>query len=138
MGAVAQGARDGGGHVIGLPMTPWSHLEPHPAHAELVWNATYGQRLDAIIGADAVVALPGGVGSLAEWTMAWASAQTEGRPRVLVLVGPGWSSLVEHMRGVLIAADEDYEWLEFTEDPEELPALIAAGLERTHNSRARG
>jgi uncharacterized protein (TIGR00730 family) len=138
MGAVAEGARDCGGHAIGLPMTPWTNLEPYPAHAELSWNTSYGERIDKIVGADAVVALPGGVGSLAEWTMAWASAQTEGSPRVLVLLGHGWSSLVGHMRGVLIAGDEDYEWLELTDEPDDVPARITAGLARRHRSVARG
>ena len=99
---------------------------------------TYGQRLDCILRSDAVVALPGGVGSLAEWTTAWASAQTEGRPRVLALIGSGWSSLMKCLREVLIASAEDFEWLALVDDIEELVPRIAAGLACRRDSMARG
>lgn len=61
MGAAADGARSRGGSARGLPMTAWAQLTPDPAHDDLAWCATYGERLDHIARADVLVALPGGV-----------------------------------------------------------------------------
>lgn len=138
MGAVAQGARESGGHVVGLPMRSWVHLLPNAANVELDWNLSYGERLDKMTGADAVVALPGGVGTLAEWTLAWMSLQTEDRPRVLVLVGERWSNLVSGLREVLFADERDFAWLDLAADADEVVDRILAGLTRDGPHLARG
>ena len=107
-------------------MRPWEHLLPNPANVELDWNDSYGERIDKIAAADAVVALPGGVGTLAEWTLAWMSIQTENQPRVLVLVGERWSNLVSRLSGVLFADQKDYAHLDFADEPDEIVDRIWA------------
>ncbi|MFL6099201.1 MAG: LOG family protein [Actinomycetales bacterium] len=95
MGATATGARSRGGHTVGLPMRAWDHLEPHGSNAELRWSVDYAERMRHLLAATVVVALPGGVGTLAEAGAVWAAAQTEPDAASLVVVGPGWARLLE-------------------------------------------
>ncbi len=94
MAAVARGAAAAGGHTVGLPMTPWEHLTPEGSNAELRWSDDYTQRLAFMLATRVAVALPGGIGTLAEAAAVWAAAQTERGTARLVLVGAGWRRLV--------------------------------------------
>lgn len=107
MGAVAQGARAAGGHTVGLPMTCWEHLTPHVANVELRWSGDYAERIAHLLSADVAVALPGGVGTLAEASMMWAAGQTEPGAARLVLVGDAWRRLVEVLGRTFIIAPDD-------------------------------
>lgn len=107
MGAVADGARAAGAHTVGVPMTAWGHLTPHTANAELRWSASYAERIGHLLAADVAVALPGGVGTLAEAAMIWAAAQTEPDAARLVVVGDAWRELLDLLgRTFVIAADD--------------------------------
>ncbi len=138
MGATAEGARSRGGRATGLPMTAWGHLTPDPAHHDLVWCSSYAERLDQLARADVLVALPGGVGTLSEWALGWASAQTELRPHGVVLVGPRWAGLLEQLRPVLIAGDDDYALLKAAETPHEVPGKVREVLAAPRTMSARG
>jgi uncharacterized protein (TIGR00730 family) len=107
MGAVAEGARAAGGHTVGLPMTEWEHLTPHAANAELRWSADYAERVAHLLSADVAIALPGGVGTLAEASMIWAAAQTEPDAAQLVLVGDAWRQLIDQLGRSFVIAPED-------------------------------
>ena len=107
MGAVAEGARAAGGHTVGLPMTEWEHLTPHAANAELRWSADYAERVAHLLSADVAIALPGGVGTLAEASMIWAAAQTEPGAAQLVLVGDAWRQLIDQLGRSFVIAPED-------------------------------
>jgi hypothetical protein len=95
MGATAAGAAARGGHTVGLPMRAWGHLTPDASHAELRWSHDYAERMAHLLRATVVVALPGGVGTLAEASGVWAAVQTEPGSAGLVLVGERWQRLVE-------------------------------------------
>lgn len=107
MGAVAQGARSAGGHTVGLPMAAWEHLTPHPANAELRWSDNYAERVAHLLSADVAVALPGGVGTLAEASLIWAAAQTEPDAARLVLVGDAWRQVIDQLGRTFVIAPED-------------------------------
>ncbi len=107
MGAAASGAAGAGGHTVGLPMRAWDHLTPHADHAELRWSADYAERMRHLLGATAVVALPGGVGTLAEASAVWAAVQTEPGAASLVLVGDGWRRLVDAFGAELVVGPAD-------------------------------
>lgn len=107
MGAVAEGARSAGGHTVGLPMRPWGHLTPHAANAELRWSVNYGERIEHLLTADVAIALPGGIGTLAEAAMVWAAAQTEPDTARLILVGEDWQALTERFSQRLIINPDD-------------------------------
>jgi uncharacterized protein (TIGR00730 family) len=107
MGAAAEGATSAGGHAIGLPMSAWEHLTPHASNAELRWSSGYAERLGHLLAADAVVALPGGIGTLSEAAIVWAAAQTEPDTAALVIVGDAWAQLLTAFRvGLVIDRDD--------------------------------
>jgi len=107
MAAVSQGAAAAGGHTVGLPMTPWEHLTPDESNAELRWSDGYAQRLAFLLATRVAVALPGGIGTLAEASAVWAAAQTEPGTARLVLVGAGWRRLVGAFGAELVVDEKD-------------------------------
>lgn len=128
MAAVSRGAHERGGSVVGLPMRHWSGIAPNQWNAVLRWSTDYGTRINHIIRCDAVIALPGGVGTLAEMMMAWSASQTEGGSLPLVLLGECWPPLIGSIRENLVVSDADIALLRFAKDPEEALRELQAGL----------
>lgn len=106
MAAVSRGAAAAGGRTVGLPMAPWQHLIPDESNVELRWSDDYAQRLGYLLAARVAVALPGGIGTLAEATAVWAAAQTEPGTARLVLVD-GWRRLVTAFGTELVVDEKD-------------------------------
>lgn len=95
MEAVSRGAAEAGGHVLGFTcdrLEAWRPVRPNAWISEEVRSATLRQRLTGLIQAgSALVALEGGVGTLAEIAVTWSMLQTgELGPRPLILVGEAW------------------------------------------------
>jgi uncharacterized protein (TIGR00730 family) len=131
MAAVGRGAYERGGTVIGVPMRHWQGVQPHPWQSELRWVGSYGERLNQMLSCEAAIALPGGVGTLAELALCWAAAQTEGRRFPLILLGACWPPVVASMAASLVVDEADLALLRFANDPEEaLRLLIADDLAR--------
>ncbi|RCG32509.1 hypothetical protein DQ384_03135 [Sphaerisporangium album] len=124
MGAAAQGAREAGAVVIGLPMRTWAALAPSPWCTELRWAEDYAGRLRHLLAADAVVALPGGVGTLGEAAMVWSAAQTEPGAARLVLLGPRWRRLREAFAADLVIGPADLRLAPVAEDVAEAVTLL--------------
>ena len=96
MGAVASGrGRGGRAHRRPADVARGTHLTPDASHGELRWSEDYAQRLAHLLAARVAVALPGGIGTLAEAAAVWAAAQTEPGTARLVLVGPAWGRLLD-------------------------------------------
>jgi uncharacterized protein (TIGR00730 family) len=129
MAAVSRGAHEAGGRVVGLPMRHWKAIEPNRWNAELRWSESYGERISHILRCDAIVAMPGGVGTLSEMAMTWAALQTEQRAQPLVLLGDGWPPVIQAIRASLIVGDHDLRLLRFAASPEEAVREILAGLQ---------
>jgi uncharacterized protein (TIGR00730 family) len=139
MGAVAEGARAAGGHTVGLPMTEWEHLTPHAANAELRWSADYAERVAHLLSADVAIALPGGVGTLAEASMIWAAAQTEPGAAQLVLVGDAWRQLIDQLGRSFVIAPEDLTIPTMVDDVSDIvDAVEQALIAPRSGSSARG
>jgi uncharacterized protein (TIGR00730 family) len=134
MTAVSRGVREMGGHVIGLPMRHWSTIEPNRWNVDLRWSTDYGTRINHILHCDAVIALPGGVGTLSEMAIVWAASQTEEPVLPLILFGDCWSPLIKSVAEQLIVSDKDLKLLRFAASPEEAVQAIRAGLQ--NNKRA--
>ena len=128
MAAVSRGAHEQGGFVIGLPMQHWSTVTPNTWHADLRWSSDYGTRLNHILRCAAIIALPGGVGTLSELTVAWAASQTEKQAQPLVLLGECWPPLIAAMRTHLVIGDSDLDLLRFAATPQEAMREVQAGL----------
>ena len=97
MEAVSRGAKEASGHVIGVTCEEIERWRKSPANAWVIEErkvATLQERMIALMDAgDVVIALPGGVGTLAEITLLWNRMIVEAAPkRKLILIGEGWRS----------------------------------------------
>lgn len=126
MEAVSQGANLAGGTVIGVTceqIEAWRPVKPNPWITEEMRCETQRKRLFALIdNCEAAIALPGGIGTLAEIAEMWSNMQTGAIPnRPLILVGPEWQEVFERFYNLLDGyIPEKYRHLlVFTSDVEE-------------------
>ena len=104
MEASARGAREAGGHTVGITCVIW----PHPANAYIVEEFRtqgYTERLMTLIErGDAFIALPGGTGTLAELALVWemmnkgSLAKTLGGRKPLLVMAPYWQPVIECLK----------------------------------------
>jgi uncharacterized protein (TIGR00730 family) len=97
MEAVSQGAAAAGGHVIGVTcddIEAWRTVRPNSWIGEEIRVPRLRDRLVRLVEmGDALVAFPGGVGTLSEIALSWSMLQTNSLPaRPLVLVGEAWKA----------------------------------------------
>lgn len=124
MEAAASGAASQGSHILGLPMRHWCDLSPNPHSSELLWCDTYLERLGHLLECDAVVALDGGIGTIAELTVIWSVRQTESRAPALVVAGHGWRTLLATIAEQMIVNADDLALVSIAETPEDVIAAI--------------
>lgn len=102
MEAVSRGATEAGGHTIGVTceqIETWRKAKANAWVREERRFATLQERLYCLVqSCDAALALPGGVGTLAEIAVMWSQMQTRGMPaRPLILIGPGWKKTFDSL-----------------------------------------
>lgn len=127
MEAVSRGAAEAGGHVIGVTcdeIESWRPVAPNPWVIEEHRFPTLNGRLMALIqDCDAAIALPGGIGTLAEVAVLWSHLQTGvSVPKPLIVVGDGWKTTFHaffHALGSYIA-EKDRQWVHIS------PGVMAA------------
>src|SRR5579872_424280 len=109
MEAVSRGAHEAGGQVVGVTVAPWiGRLAPNRYLSEERSARTLFERLEALIESDALIALPGGAGTLGEVALAWNLRQMElMAPKPVILVGPIWQGMVDAFRRHLIVNPRD-------------------------------
>ena len=123
MEALSRGAAEAGGHVIGVTcdqIEAWRPVKANPWVMEDWHYSHLNERIFALIdNCDACLALPGGVGTLAEITLTWNLLITHILPtRPLILIGSGWQAT---MRKFLSQQGEfipeiQRKWLSFAPD----------------------
>ncbi|HEY9087920.1 MAG TPA: LOG family protein [Anaerolineaceae bacterium] len=106
MEAASRGAREAGGHVIGVTcedIEQWRKVTPNAYIVEQLRFPTLNERLTALVfNCDAAIALPGGVGTLVEIALYWNNLIIESfPPRPLILVGEGWKQTIEQFLEML-------------------------------------
>ncbi len=98
MEAASRGAKEAGGHVIGVTTSIFdaTRLRPNVYLDEEIKFPTLFQRLHYLVTlADAWVALPGGIGTLSEVALTWSLLQVgEVKRQPFVLVGELWRSTI--------------------------------------------
>ncbi|MFI6076918.1 TIGR00730 family Rossman fold protein [Actinoplanes sp. NPDC051343] len=90
MGAVADGARAGGAHTLGVIPQSLVDLEVADVHSdELIVTADMGSRKNLLIErSDAFITLPGGLGTLDELFEVWTTATLDLHDKPIVLLDP--------------------------------------------------
>ncbi|MGH2582504.1 MAG: LOG family protein [Anaerolineales bacterium] len=119
MEAVSRGATEAGGLTIGVTcdeIEAWRRGGANQWVREERKFPTLRERLYCLVeSCDAALALPGGIGTLAEIAVMWSGMQSRSMPiRSLILVGEGW----QHTFDVLFANQDRHI-------PEEHRALIS-------------
>lgn len=100
MEAVSRGAVEAGGHTIGITceeIERWRSNLANPWVQEEWKLATLTERLVSLMdSAGALIALPGGPGTLTEISLAWNRLLVESlSPRPLIVIGEAWRLLFE-------------------------------------------
>jgi uncharacterized protein (TIGR00730 family) len=107
MGAVAQGARAGGGRTVGV--IPRSMVErewaDHDSDELLVTDTMRDRKAMMDAHADAFLALPGGIGTLEELFEVWSSGVLELHRKPVVLLDPDghYTGLLSWLRELVAA-----------------------------------
>jgi predicted Rossmann-fold nucleotide-binding protein len=127
MAAVSRGAREAGGHVVGVTLPDGAgRRRPNPWVSEERPAEDLFARLRMLTAADAWLAVAGGVGTLAEVALAWNLVQIGAvAPRPLVLVGPRWRALLAAFERELVIDGPDTRLVRWAPDPPAALALIA-------------
>lgn len=114
MEAVSRGAREAGGKVKGVTFRALAEkASPNEWLDEVIEEADLFSRIKRLTTADALIAVSGGIGTLAEVSIAWNLLQTDGmEAKPLILMGKRWEALVSEMRKQLIIDDGDIEWIQ--------------------------
>lgn len=100
MEAVSKGASQAGGYVIGvtcLEIESWRGVGANPYLHQERRCKTLAERLDVLVhDCDAAIALPGGVGTLAEILYLWNHLIIQAvPPKPLILVGDAWQTIFD-------------------------------------------
>ena len=102
MEAVSRGAAQAGGQVIGVTcaeIEAWRPVKPNAWITEEWRCQTLRERLWALVdNCDAAIALPGGVGTLAEIALLWNHLLAAIiPPRPLIVLGAGWQAVFNQL-----------------------------------------
>lgn len=99
MEAVSRGSAEAGGHVIGITsddIEKYRNRKPNHWVHEIKSNKDLIGRISGLIkNCDAAVALPGGVGTLAEISLTWNMIILDSIPvPYLIVVGDAWKNVI--------------------------------------------
>lgn len=133
MEAVSRGAKETGGHVIGVTVDVIARNFARVPNAYLdqeVKTAALLERIDKMVELGAAyVVLPGGAGTLAELGIVWNLAllgALQGKP--LVVVGNGWQRVLRSMIAELHTIETDLQFLRFVPDVAAAVEVLATSL----------
>jgi uncharacterized protein (TIGR00725 family) len=131
MEAVSRGAAEAGGFVVGITcdeIEAWRPVGCNPFVAEERREPTLRLRLFRLIeDSEAALALPGGVGTLAEIAIMWNHLLTTSiSPRPLILIGAEWKQVVDTFYSALgmYISEQQRSWISFAADVDEAVTLL--------------
>ncbi len=131
MEAVSKGANESGAHVIGVTceeIENWRPIRVNQWVHEEIRCLTLQERLFILIDqCDAAIALPGGIGTLAEIAMLWNHMVIDAvGKKKLILVGEGWQKIFDEFlsyQGFYIAS-ADKTMISFASNPDSIIAVL--------------
>jgi len=117
MEASARGAREAGGHTIGVTCTIWERTA-NPYIIKEIRTRDFPDRLMTLMECgDAYIVLPGGTGTLAELALAWemmnksSLSRTVGGPKPILVQAPYWQPIIDCLRQEGQLKDSDPHWV---------------------------
>lgn len=133
MEAVSRGAKEIGGHVIGVTVDLIAknfERVPNAYVDQEVKTAALLERIDKMVElGGGYVVLPGGAGTLAELGIVWNLAllgALHGKP--LVVVGNGWARVLQTMIDELHTIETDLRFLKLVPDVPSAVEVLASAL----------
>lgn len=133
--AVSQGAAAAGGHVIGVTcdeIEAWRPLAPNRwiGH-EIRYPTLWGRLTHLVTQNDGIVALPGGVGTLAEVALAWNQLVIQAMPpRPFILLGELWRETIATFERPAYVAPAYRALLQLAASPQEAVDRLRDGRDR--------
>lgn len=136
MEAVSRGASETGGKVVGVTcdeIEVFRPVGPNEWVQEEIRCKTLRERLGRLMDeADAVIALPGGVGTFTEIMLTWNHLLTGAiDPIPLILVGAGWKETIStfyRTQGAYIP-DSHRRWISFGGNVDEAVKILCEAME---------
>ncbi len=130
MAATCRGAREAGGHTIGVTLSIWDQQ----ANAWVCEERPQGSYLERLAHmttmADGYVAVDGGIGTLTELALVWSLLEVRSLPpRPLVVLGGRWRRVFEVLRQELIVCSEHLALVTVVDTPEEAVQALRRGFE---------
>jgi len=123
MEAVSRGAVESGGYSIGVTcdeIERWRPIGPNPWVQKELRCSTLVQRIIKLIDlSEAVIILPGGIGTLAELTLLWNYIEIQVLPpRPVILFGTIWKKIIDHFfeQFAEYIPNKQRRWLIFSND----------------------
>lgn len=133
MSAASQGAREAGGHVIGVTSAQIEQFRPIPANQWVVQEIkhdTLRQRLLYLVdNCDGVIVMPGGIGTLSELALVWSFVQVgELSPRPIIAVGELWQRTLSAFMDDLYITNAHRALVTLAPTPEAAAAVMTVAL----------
>src|ERR1700694_4490641 len=133
MEAVSRGAKEAGGHVIGVTVDVIARnfeRQPNSFLDQEVRTAALLERIDRMVELGAAfVVLPGGAGTLAELGVVWNLALLGAlQDKPLIVVGRGWERVLRTMIDELHTVEQDLRFLQFARNVDEVIALLSTSF----------
>lgn len=138
MAATSRGAREAGGHVIGVTVELFERRGPvNPWVSERVHTPDLFERLRHLThAADGYVVATGSIGTLTELFLVWTMVAVSGRePAPIVLMGAHWRPWLDLHRSPGFVPERLHPFVEVADTPSEAAQAVARGLARVRESR---
>lgn len=129
MAAVSQGVSEGGGYVIGITSkriesSRMARLNQWVDH-EINYETLAERVMHLVTNNQGMIVLPGGIGTLSEFALAWSLLQVgEIPPRPLVLLGRMWQETLESFIQPLYVFPEHVALIRTANTPSDAVALL--------------
>jgi uncharacterized protein (TIGR00730 family) len=133
MEAASRGAREAGGHVIGVTVELFERRGPvNPWVNERVHTPDLFARLKHLVHeADAFVAVTGSIGTLTELFLCWTMLSVSARPQApLVLMGSHWREWLEAHREPGFLPGHLFRFVEIADTPQATARAVVEALGR--------
>ena len=128
MEAASRGAAEAGGRPTGVTIRSWSErIRANPWVTREIATDDIFDRLRSLLDSEVLVAVAGGVGTLAELALAWNLQQaSDATPRPIIAMGRRWEAMMPGFREHLIDRTADQEIIRLLPGPEEVVAALRA------------
>jgi uncharacterized protein (TIGR00730 family) len=131
MAACSKGAREAGGHVVGVTVELFEKRGPANRWVvERIHTPDLFERLRVIVDrADGFIAAPGSIGTLTELFLTWTLLSVDARPVVpLVLLGSHWREYLDAHRRPELVPSRLFAHVQVASTPVEAARLALAGI----------